>query len=57
MEKTINVDDMSIFRFLRRAAINNSIFKKKYAEWVEERLNEVAEDTIKWVLNPLKLKS
>ena len=40
------IDDMGIFRFLRRAAIVNSISKTEYTEWVEQRMREEIEDTV-----------
>ena len=40
-----DVSDITIFRFLRKAAIINSASKLKYAEWVDQRLEEEQEDS------------
>ena len=56
INKADNIDEMSIFRFLRKAAIINSVSKMKYTEWVAERLKEEALDTINWEVKPLMLK-
>ena len=44
MDESLENNDMHIFRYLRRAAIINSISKTKYAEQVKERLAEEIED-------------
>ena len=46
MLSVVEVSDINIFRFLRKAAIINSATKMKYAEWVDERLKDEQEDTI-----------
>ena len=52
MDNISTIDDMEIFRFLRRAAIVNCISKPKYQEWVELRLAEEVEDASNWKVNP-----